>query len=60
MRVTLDDVMEVACDICHYPYKLANQDDLDEVCESCPLEDLIKRYKEGANYGEKKQENGRM
>lgn len=50
MTVKFEDVMAVACDICHYPYKFASQDDLDEMCEHCPLEDLIKRYKEGRGF----------
>lgn len=44
--VTIDDVMEIACAICHYPYKAHTQDELDEICEGCPLEDAIRRYKE--------------
>lgn len=47
MPVTLDDVMELACAICHYPYKAHTQDELDDICEGCPLEDAIRRYKEG-------------
>ena len=50
MQVTLDDVMELACGLCHYPYKAYSQDELDEICEGCPLEDVIRRYKEGENF----------
>lgn len=50
MPITIEDVMEIACALCHYPYKCKNQDTLDEICEACPLEGVIKRYKEGRSF----------
>ena len=50
MPITIEDVMEIACALCHYPYNCTNQDQLDELCAACPLEEVIKRYKEGRSF----------
>ena len=47
MPVTIEDVMEIACAICHYPYKAGDQDELDEICAGCPMEDALRRFKIG-------------
>lgn len=41
MKVTtavIDELVSLVCDhLCHYPYVITDQDELDEKCESCPL-----------------------
>lgn len=37
-------VMEVACDLCHYPMVSGDQEDLDVFCERCPLATVLKGY----------------
>lgn len=37
MITLTDEQAELICDRCHYPYIIADQADLDAVCEQCPL-----------------------
>ena len=41
MKVTtavVDELVSLVCDqLCHYPYVITDQNELDEKCESCPL-----------------------
>ena len=32
-----DEIATIACDLCHYPYVITDQAELEEKCESCPL-----------------------
>ena len=32
-----DEIATIACDLCHHPYVITDQAELDEKCESCPL-----------------------
>lgn len=40
---TLDrcKLMEIACDICHLPYVIKDQDILDEHCSSCRMREYL-------------------
>ena len=34
----VDEVVSLVCDqLCHHPYVITDQEELDEKCESCPL-----------------------
>lgn len=33
----IDDIMDTACELCHYPYAVQDQEQLDRICEDCPL-----------------------
>jgi len=38
---TLEEMCELMCDnYCRYPDTVASQEELDDICESCPLNDL--------------------
>ena len=50
MKMTVeeaDELVSLVCDkLCHYPFVCAEQEDLDERCESCSLvERLLKEVK---------------
>ena len=32
-----DEIATIACDLCHHPYVITDQAELDDKCESCPL-----------------------
>lgn len=38
-----EEIMALVCDhLCHFPFVCA-QDQLDELCQTCPLEKLLKK-----------------
>ena len=48
-----DEIMErakAACDLCHLPYVMQEQDARDEACEACPVGKLLQELKAKA-YG---------
>ena len=36
------DLIEQACELCHYPYVIGDQAALEEKCRECPLENMQK------------------
>lgn len=34
--MNVDEILELICDRCHYPY-IEAQEHLDELCEACPI-----------------------
>lgn len=32
-----EQIMEIGCKLCHYPFIAESQEELDEQCDSCPL-----------------------
>lgn len=32
-----EEIATIACDLCHHPYVITDQAELDEKCEGCPL-----------------------
>ncbi len=43
---TFETVMEAVCDMCHWP-RVCDQVSLDEKCENCPAEKMIRAVLEG-------------
>ena len=41
MEEAKEKIMEAVCDLCHYPYALTDQEDLDEICARCPVEKIV-------------------
>lgn len=41
MEQVKEIIMRVVCELCHYPYVLENQEDLDDVCLNCPVEEVV-------------------
>ncbi|MBR5889113.1 MAG: hypothetical protein IKY92_03635 [Akkermansia sp.] len=39
----VEEIMEQVCDRCHYPYIIDDQEQLDERCEACPIEAMLKQ-----------------
>lgn len=39
---TYENIMTAVCDLCHYPYVETDQEALEERCEVCPVEKLLK------------------
>lgn len=37
----LDELMEDICDRCRYPLEVGEQEQLDDICFSCPIRDEI-------------------
>ena len=44
---TFECVMEAVCNICHSPYVVVEQDELDAICANCPAECKIRAAMEG-------------
>lgn len=42
---TIETIMEAVCEICHHPYVVTDQDELDALCSNCPVERLLKEVK---------------
>lgn len=43
----VDEIATIACDLCHYPYVITSQQELEDKCEGCPLvERLMKEVDE--------------
>ena len=38
--MNFDEIMELICDRCHYPY-IEAQEHLDELCEACPIAAML-------------------
>ena len=45
MEGQFEIIMEAACELCHYPYVVADQEKLDALCENCPVERILKECK---------------
>ena len=41
MEQSKEAIMRAVCELCHYPYSLEDQEDLDEVCMNCPVEKVV-------------------
>ncbi len=41
----IETIMEAVCEICHHPYVVMDQDELDVLCSRCPVERLLKEVK---------------
>ena len=45
--MNVEEIMELICDRCHYPYIIEDQEHLDERCEACPIEAALKQLANG-------------
>ena len=41
MEQAKEAIMCAVCELCHYPYALADQEDLDDKCLNCPVEKVV-------------------
>lgn len=41
-KQAFEAIMEAVCGICHFPYVETDQEDLDDRCAACPIEQLLK------------------
>lgn len=44
----IENLMEQICELCHYPYVVSDQDAMDEICETCSIEDKIRELMSGS------------
>jgi hypothetical protein len=42
---TIETIMETVCELCHHPYVVTDQAQLDEICNNCPVERVLKECK---------------
>ena len=42
----MEQCMTAACDLCHLPYTVSDQEDLDDRCEACPVGKLLVELRE--------------
>lgn len=45
MEEQSEKIMEVVCELCHHPYVVTDQALLDDICENCPVEQVLKECK---------------
>ena len=38
-------IMEAVCELCHWPYVLIDQAQLDAMCDNCPVERILEECK---------------
>lgn len=41
MEQAKEAIMCAVCELCHYPYVLEDQEDLDDICLNCPVEKVV-------------------
>lgn len=41
MEQEKEAIMCAVCELCHYPYVLEDQEDLDDMCLNCPVEKVV-------------------
>jgi hypothetical protein len=42
---TIESIMVAVCDLCHHPYVITDQAQLDAICDNCPVERILKEIK---------------
>ena len=46
MKERFEAIMEAVCEVCHWPYAMSDQEELDALCDNCPVERILKEGKE--------------
>lgn len=46
MNERFEAIMELVCEVCHWPYVVTDQEKLDTLCDNCPVERMLKEGKE--------------
>ena len=41
MEQAKEAIMCAVCELCHHPYVLEDQEDLDDMCLNCPVEKVV-------------------
>lgn len=41
-KTAAEEIMEIACKLCHFPFVAESQEELDEHCDSCPMAEYLR------------------